>query len=50
MAGGWICFDDAFSSYEGVDRAIARLVIDNPAYDLTRQLTRKCFAARKAVR
>lgn len=50
VAGGWICFDDAFSSYEGVDRAIARLVIDNPAYDLTRQLTRKCFAARKAVR
>lgn len=50
VPGGWICFDDAFSSYEGVDRAIAQLVIDNPAYDLKRQLTRKCFAARKALR
>ena len=50
VPGGWICFDDAFSSYDGVNRAITQLVIDNPAYDVTRQLTRKCFAARKALR
>ena len=49
VPGGWICFDDAFSSYEGVDRAITERVIDNPAYDIKRQLTRKCFAARRAL-
>lgn len=48
VPGGWICFDDAFSSYEGVDRAITELVIDNPAYDIKRQMTRKCFVARRA--
>lgn len=50
VPGGWICFDDAFSSYDGVNRAIAELVIDSPGFDLTRQMTRKCFAARKALR
>lgn len=50
IEGGWICFDDAFSSYEGVDRAITELIIDNPAYDVKRQMTRKCFVARKARR
>jgi predicted O-methyltransferase YrrM len=48
VPGGWICFDDAFSTYAGVDRAITELVIDNPAYDIKRQMTRKCFAARLA--
>jgi predicted O-methyltransferase YrrM len=48
MPGGWICFDDAFSTYEGVDRAITEFVLDNPAYDIKRQMTRKCFAARLA--
>ena len=46
--GGWICFDDAFSVYDGVDQAIRRRIIDNAAFDITRQMTRKCFAARKA--
>lgn len=50
VPGGWVCFDDAFSGYEGVDRAIAELIGGNPAFDLKRQLTRKCFAARKAPR
>ncbi len=50
VAGGWICFDDAFSHYEGVDRAIGELVIESEEYDVKRQLTRKCFAARKAGR
>jgi predicted O-methyltransferase YrrM len=48
--GGWICFDDAFSVYEGVDRAIRAHVLDNPAFDIARQMTRKCFAARRAPR
>lgn len=48
VEGGWICFDDAFTVYEGVDRAIRRFVLDSPEFDVTRQLTRKCFAARKA--
>ncbi len=46
--GGWIVFDDAFSTYEGVNRAITELVLDNPAFDLRQQMTRKCFAARRA--
>lgn len=49
VPGGWICFDDAFSSYDGVDRAIAELIINSGAYDIKRQMTRKCFAARKAM-
>jgi predicted O-methyltransferase YrrM len=45
--GGWICFDDAFTSYQGVDQAIEELVIANPAYELGQQMTRKMFVARK---
>jgi hypothetical protein len=45
--GGWICFDDAFSAYEGVDRAIVDRIIGNPTYERGVQLTRKLFAARK---
>jgi predicted O-methyltransferase YrrM len=48
VPGGWICFDDAFSGYDGVDKAITEFFGQNPAYDITRQLTRKCFAARLA--
>jgi hypothetical protein len=44
---GWICFDDAFTSYDGVNRAITECIIENPAYDICQQLTRKCFAARR---
>jgi predicted O-methyltransferase YrrM len=50
VPGGWICFDDAFSSYEGVNRAVTELVVQSPCFDLKRQITRKCFAARKALR
>lgn len=49
VPGGWICFDDAFSSYEGVNQAITELVIENPLFDLKRQMTRKCFAARRRL-
>src|SRR5512139_624630 len=27
LPGGWLCFDDAFTSYEGVDRAIREHVV-----------------------
>jgi predicted O-methyltransferase YrrM len=45
--GGWICFDDAFSGYQGVDRAIKEKIIDSPHYDLKQQLTRKMFVAKR---
>jgi predicted O-methyltransferase YrrM len=45
--GGWICFDDAFTSYEGVNRAIEESIMGNPAYELGQQMTRKLFVARK---
>ncbi|HLG55912.1 MAG TPA: class I SAM-dependent methyltransferase [Vicinamibacterales bacterium] len=48
--GGWVCFDDAFSSYEGVDRAIREEVIDSGRYDRFQQVTRKCFVARRTRR
>lgn len=47
VPGGWIAFDDAFSSYEGVDRAITELVLNSTRYELGQQLTRKLFVARK---
>ncbi len=45
--GGWICFDDAFSTYDGVDAAIRESIIESPQYELCHQLTRKLFVARK---
>lgn len=45
--GGWICFDDAFSCYEGVNRAIADRVIDSGTYERGQQLTRKFFVAQR---
>jgi hypothetical protein len=47
VPGGWICFDDAFSCYDGVNRAIEDCIINNPAYELCQQMTRKFFMARK---
>ena len=47
VPGGWICFDDAFTGYEGVDRALQRGIVDNPAFDIKQQLTRKMFVARR---
>lgn len=47
LSGGWICFDDAFSHYDGVNRAITDLIINSPDYDLCQQMTRKFFVARK---
>lgn len=45
--GGWICFDDAFTSYEGVDRAIRERILASPDFDRCQQLTRKLFVARR---
>lgn len=47
VPGGWICFDDAFTGYDGVDRALQEGIIDNPAFDIKQQLTRKMFVARR---
>lgn len=47
LPGGWICFDDAFASYEGVDRAISDLILSDPGFDVAQQMTRKLFVARK---
>jgi hypothetical protein len=49
IAGGWICFDDAFTCYDGVSRAITELIIDNPNYAHCQQLTRKLFVAQKNI-
>jgi predicted O-methyltransferase YrrM len=49
IKGGWICFDDAFSHYDGVDRAIIELVINSGRYEFCQQMTRKLFIARKKV-
>ncbi|MGE0040514.1 MAG: class I SAM-dependent methyltransferase [Vicinamibacterales bacterium] len=48
VPGGWLCFDDAHSGYEGVDRAIAEEVLASPAFTNGRQLTRKLFVAQKS--
>jgi hypothetical protein len=45
--GGWLCFDDAFTSYGGVSQAISDLIIPNPCYRNCQQMTRKLFIARK---
>jgi predicted O-methyltransferase YrrM len=47
MPGGWICFDDAFSHYEGVNRAIQDKIIQSGQYEIGQQMTRKLFVARR---
>jgi predicted O-methyltransferase YrrM len=49
VPGGWICFDDAFTSYDSVNRAIQELIVANPRYELGQQMTRKLFIARKRL-
>ena len=44
--GGWICFDDAFSSYPGVNEAIEEHIVNSGLYFQHQQLTRKFFVAR----
>lgn len=47
VKGAWICFDDAFTSYEGVNRAITEKIIESKVFDQCHQVTRKLFVARK---
>jgi hypothetical protein len=47
VPGGWVCFDDAFSHYDGVNRAITDCVINSGKYEFCQQMTRKFFVARK---
>lgn len=45
--GGWLCLDDAFTSYyPGIDRAVREAVIESGNYDSHQQLTRKMYVAR----
>lgn len=45
LPGGWICFDDAFSSYVGVNEAIEKHIVGSGKYGIHQQLTRKFFVA-----
>lgn len=47
LPGGWICFDDAFSSYTGVNEAIQKHIIDSGHYQCCQQITRKFFIAQR---
>lgn len=47
VPGGWICFDDAFSSYDGVNEAIKTHIISSGRYECCQQLTRKLFVAQR---
>lgn len=47
LPGGWICFDDAFSSYDGVNEAIQKSIIDSGRYQCCQQVTRKLFIAQR---
>jgi hypothetical protein len=47
QVGGWICFDDAFSHYDGVNQAIEDKIINSGRYELCQQMTRKLFVARR---
>jgi predicted O-methyltransferase YrrM len=47
VPGGWICFDDAFSAYDGVNRAIQERIVDNTHYHNCQQITRKFFVAQR---
>ena len=49
ISGGWICFDDAFSHFSGVDRAITERIINSDNYELCTQITRKMFIARRRI-
>ena len=45
--GGWIYFDDAFTSNPGVDKAINEKIINSNKFKNHYQITRKCFIAQK---
>ncbi len=47
LRGSWLAFDDAFTSYDGVNRAITDKVCNSAAYTDGTQFSRKMFAARR---
>jgi predicted O-methyltransferase YrrM len=47
LPGGWLCFDDAFVSYEGVSAAIRDKVVSCANFGVVQQITRKLFVAMK---
>jgi predicted O-methyltransferase YrrM len=47
LPGGWLCFDDAFTSYAGVDRALEEKILRSDNYDCLQQVSRKMFVARR---
>ena len=47
LPGGCICFDDAFSSYEGINEAIRVKIIESGNYSHFQQFTRKFFVAQR---
>lgn len=47
VRGGWLCFDDAFTSYDGVDAAIRDGVLADPHFSNGVQITRKMFAVQR---
>lgn len=49
VRGGWICFDDAFTTYDGVSRAITEHVLQSPRWECRQQMTRKLFVARRTA-
>ena len=46
-SGGWLCFDDAFTVYDGVDKAIRENILNSKKFRNFTQLTRKMFVAQK---
>lgn len=47
LPGGWIAFDDAFSTYDGVDAAIRDRIIGSDRYSNAHQVSRKLFVAQR---
>ena len=45
VPGAWLCFDDAFSFFDGVDQAIRDWIINSKNFTFSQQLTRKLFVA-----
>jgi hypothetical protein len=47
VKNGAICFDDAFTCYDGVDKAIKEMIINSGEFHSFNKLTRKLFVAFK---
>lgn len=45
VPSGWVCFDDAFSTYKGGDQAIEEFVINSKLFHQCQQLTCKLSVA-----